>query len=489
MNLLNMWLVAQKNEEMKHFLNSFTQEITNQGDKITICFFCYIFEISCRKTQYNKGNNSTIGKQLKLDYTYIDIVSKLITILLKTMINNDITNINLLEKILTALIIVLTKEHHFNAPRFNQKCFFKILFNILFDFNRKEYEFKDNINPMLLTIVQTLHILQPIKYPGFAFSWLQLVSSKFLMVPLLKTGQREMWAQYRTLILDLMIFYKEVFTVKSLSTPEMKQFYQGTLVTLLVLLHDYPDFFCDFSFSLLEEIPDCFMQVKNIIVSAYPKNMRIPRPQQEESMQMMEQDPQKQKMPLINPKIEERINSHNLHNLIMNCIKNSDQNDFETIKQSFFVMGYNQDMQVNKSLLNSFVLFVPYFICSSNSEDPRQQQLFIRYKHDSYMLFVKLIKESDYELREAIIDSILSNIRYPNQISFYFTRLISMIFSEVVNDVIHEQIFRNLLERILIEKPHSWGHLTLLFKLFFYEKIQECNFYQEQRELADRLIE
>lgn len=39
---------------------------------------------------------------------------------------------------------------------------------------------------MLQTIVQTLHILQPIKYPGFAFAWLQLVSSKYLMAPLLK---------------------------------------------------------------------------------------------------------------------------------------------------------------------------------------------------------------------------------------------------------------------------------------------------------------
>lgn len=39
---------------------------------------------------------------------------------------------------------------------------------------------------MLFTIVQTLNVLQPIKYPGFAYSWLQLVSSKFLMAPLLK---------------------------------------------------------------------------------------------------------------------------------------------------------------------------------------------------------------------------------------------------------------------------------------------------------------
>ena len=51
----------------------------------------------------------------------------------------------------------------------------------------------------------------------------------------------------------------------------------------------------------------------------------------------------------------------------MNCIKNSEQKDFETIMSSFYVKGYKDDMQINKSLLNSFVLFVPYFICSSST--------------------------------------------------------------------------------------------------------------------------
>lgn len=74
----------------------------------------------------------------------------MITILLKTLV---ISKTNLLEKILTALIIVLTKEHHYNSQNFNQKCFFKFLFNILYDIKRKEYDFADHIHSMLLTIV------------------------------------------------------------------------------------------------------------------------------------------------------------------------------------------------------------------------------------------------------------------------------------------------------------------------------------------------
>lgn len=90
------------------------------------------------------------------------------------------------------------------------------------------------------------------------------------------------------MILDLIIFYKEVFTTKCMQTPEMKQFYKGTLRLLLVLLHDFPDFLCHFSFSLLEEIPESFMQIKNIMVSAYPKGMRIPDPFEQEGIGRVE---------------------------------------------------------------------------------------------------------------------------------------------------------------------------------------------------------
>lgn len=65
-----------------------------------------------------------------------------------------------------------------------------------------------------------------------------------------------------------------------------------------------------------------------------------------------------------------------------------------------------------------------------------------RYKLDSYMLFIKLIKEGDFELRDAIINSVLNNLRFPNQITFYFIYLILMIFTDVENDMIHEQIVR-----------------------------------------------
>ena len=321
--LFKSWLSAGEKTEMRTVIQEFEDEIVKKSDKSTIPFFCYIIDVSCRQAErYFEGSR----KFAKLDYTFIDSVSKFAIILLRISTQSQPNfRIMILEKVLTALIIVITKEHHFNSQNFNNKLFFKFLFNILYDLNNNEYGFGNDLKGMLNTILQALHIIQPIKYPGFAFAWLQLVSSKYLIAPILRddpyadvahigTHARDAQNQYTTLILDLLIFYKEVFNVRQLNNPEMKQFYKGTLRLLLVLLHDFPDFLCNNCFALLEEIPESFMQVRNIMASAYPKGMRIPNPfEHDGGNTRLENDENYSKLPLANPKVEDRITCHNLH--------------------------------------------------------------------------------------------------------------------------------------------------------------------------------
>jgi len=57
-----------------------------------------------------------------------------------------------------------------------------------------------------------------------------------------------------------------------------KLFYKGTLRALLVMLHDFPEFLIEASFILVENLPDKFNQVRNIIFSAFPQTMLPPDP-------------------------------------------------------------------------------------------------------------------------------------------------------------------------------------------------------------------
>ena len=53
---------------------------------------------------------------------------------------------------------------------------------------------------------------------------------------------------------------------------------QGTLRVLLVLLHDFPEFLCEYHFELCNMVPPSCIQMRNLILSAFPRNMRLPDP-------------------------------------------------------------------------------------------------------------------------------------------------------------------------------------------------------------------
>lgn len=47
---------------------------------------------------------------------------------------------------------------------------------------------------------------------------------------------------------------------------------------LLILLHDFPEFLCDYHYSFCDVIPPNCIQMRNLILSAFPRNMRLPDP-------------------------------------------------------------------------------------------------------------------------------------------------------------------------------------------------------------------
>ena len=50
------------------------------------------------------------------------------------------------------------------------------------------------------------------------------------------------------------------------------------LRVLLVLLHDFPEFLCEYHFELCNMVPPSCIQMRNLILSAFPRNMTLPDP-------------------------------------------------------------------------------------------------------------------------------------------------------------------------------------------------------------------
>ena len=57
-----------------------------------------------------------------------------------------------------------------------------------------------------------------------------------------------------------------------MSVP-LAKFYEATLRIVVVIKSDYPEFLCDFHFNLVNSLPEHCVQLKNIILSAQPRNI------------------------------------------------------------------------------------------------------------------------------------------------------------------------------------------------------------------------
>ena len=79
------------------------------------------------------------------------------------------------------------------------------------------------------------------------------------------------------ILVDLLKFLQPF--LKSVELKEsIRVLYRGSLRVLLVLLHDFPDFLAEYHFSFCDAIPSTCIQLRNMILSAFPRDMKLPDP-------------------------------------------------------------------------------------------------------------------------------------------------------------------------------------------------------------------
>jgi CCR4-NOT transcription complex subunit 1 len=125
--------------------------------------------------------------------------------------------------------------------------------------------------------VTVLHAIKPSRLPLFAFSWLELASHRFLMPKLLSAPNQQGWGLVQRLLSDLLRFLMP-YLQRGEMTDSTRLMYRGTLRVLLVLLHDFPDFLCEYHYVLCDAIPTSCIQLRNLVLSAFPRQMRLPDP-------------------------------------------------------------------------------------------------------------------------------------------------------------------------------------------------------------------
>ncbi|XP_077145079.1 CCR4-NOT transcription complex subunit 1 isoform X2 [Ranitomeya variabilis] len=470
---VNLYHSAAAGRDSTKAFSAFVGQMHQQGilktDDLITRFFrlCteMCVEISYRaqaEQQHNPAANPTMIRAKC--YHNLDAFVRLIALLVKHSgeATNTVTKINLLNKVLGIVVGVLLQDHEVRQSEFQQLPYHRIFIMLLLELNAPEHVL-ETINFQTLTaFCNTFHILRPTKAAGFVYAWLELISHRIFIARMLAhTPQQKGWPMYAQLLIDLFKYLAPFLRNVELPKP-MQILYKGTLRVLLVLLHDFPEFLCDYHYGFCDVIPPNCIQLRNLILSAFPRNMRLPDPF----------TPNLKVDMLSEINIAPRILT-NFTGVMPSQFKKDLDSYLKTRSPVTFLSELRSNLQVSNEpgnrysiqLINALVLYVgTQAIAHIHNKGSTPSMSTIT--HSAHMdIFQNLAVDLDTEGRYLFLNAIANQLRYPNSHTHYFSCTMLYLFAEANTEAIQEQITRVLLERLIVNRPHPWGLLITFIEL------------------------
>ncbi|XP_030040329.1 CCR4-NOT transcription complex subunit 1 isoform X2 [Manduca sexta] len=403
-------------------------------------------------------------------YTMCDSFIKLVSLLIKNTADsgNPTPKLNLLNKILGIIAGCLLQDHEEHGVNFQQLPYHRLLLILFLDMNMAEPVLESMNYQILTAFCHTLRIIRPGVAPGFCYAWLEVVAHRaFVNRVLAVTPQQKGWGMYSTLLIDLFKFLDPFLRNTELAAPVM-MLYKGTLKVLLVLLHDFPEFLCDYHYGFCDEIPPNCIQMRNLILSAFPRNMRLPDPFTPNL-----------KVDLL---AEITLSPRAVVNYATMIPSSQFKKDLDAYLKArapvTFLSELRSNMQIsddpaatepgrryNSQLMNAVVLYVGTQAIAhirAKGQTPNMSTI----AHSAHMdIFQNFTVDFDYEGRYLFLNAIANQLRYPNSHTHYFSCCLLYLFAEANSEAVQEQITRMLLERLIVNRPHPWGLLITFIEL------------------------
>jgi len=269
------------------------------------------------------------------------------------------------------------------------------------------------------------------------------------------------------LLSDLLKFMEPSLRSAEMSAP-LSMLYQGTLRMLLVLLHDFPEFLCDYHASFCDVIPPTCIQLRNLILSAFPRTMKLPDP----FTPNLKVDllPEITEAPRIRSSYVEafqKMGDYPLKQQLDNFMKTTNPETANVFLNELLVRlrstppaDPNTPTRFMVSELNALVLYVGARSLAESALPSSELN-----PQAAMELYRFLALNLDTEGRYLLFNAIANQLRYPNNHTHYFSRVLLLLFEEATQEVVQEQITRVLVERLIVHRPHPWGLLITFIEL------------------------
>ncbi|OQR91282.1 CCR4-NOT transcription complex subunit [Achlya hypogyna] len=470
-NAMEHWVALVNDPANNHskmhvqFVAMLKQHGLLKDDEAMSAFFKGAIDICvdvCLKSSYQ---NKPPGK-VPLQYTVVDACTQLLVFLIKYLDAQASAKLQVLTLAVGAVVSSVIAAHDAAVKTkalFDQRVYLRILANLLKELTMQE-PMLDAIHLQVLnTFAGALNQLQPMSVPGFCFAWTELVSHRCFMPMLLRAKQQRGWQILHRLLMSLLVFMEPF--LRTMPPPaSVGALYKGTVRVVLVLLHDYPDFLAEFYTSFCDVLPAACIQLRNVILSAFSRSMRLPDP--------LTPGLQVAALPEVNvaPRLMPTWSAALAHNQLKEYLEaflTATSNRAALFPHELIdkllrspASAAEAESKYMVPALNAVVLYLGKEAIAEMTDKA------VKFEQSAMMdVFRFLAEELDMEGRYWYFSAMANHLRFPNSHTHYFSCVLLYLFSHSKSTSVKEQITRVLLERLIANRPHPWGLLVTFIEL------------------------
>jgi hypothetical protein len=407
-------------------------------------------------------------------------------------------------KVIIGMTNLFHKDYIIEGKNLDQRAYFRFLYNLIYLLNKNSNDEKifdsdyKKIN-YLYKICDFLKNISPANYPMFIMGWLELIScnifiSNFLEPPLNtlnylhskkkdKNDKYEKYEKYLSLLI-LLLNYLDSLSDKIISHYNYIIFIEKLYKFFFLLTNSYPEFVSSYYYQLITCLSGDttkFIQLKNIILSASPRN--IPLPDIEIGISNIQEEEKTED----SNSTGDNTNTNNLFStnkkpatilydtgvlLEKKGIKVSIDKYITEEKESHLVnliksLNNIEDEKEKNQIFNAIIIY-----WSQIKHKYYLSEKSIKSKEIIFKFYLYLLLKLNEDQRSLLINAILNSLRFPSLQTMSYSLLLQELFFEIKNDEIKEHMLNNLLQRLLY-KPYPWGIRYTMVNLYKKDKFQK----------------
>lgn len=277
----------------------------------------------------------------------------------------------------------------------------------------------------------------------------------------------------------------------------VRQLYKGVLRVFLVLLHDFPEFLCEHHAALCDALPPSCVQARNLVLSAFPRHMRLPDPftpnLKVDLLPEIAQPPRvlcdaagvlaAAPAPLGAPfkaELDACLQARPLPPSGGAQASNTPPPPPSPQQAQFLrelgarvwsgVMAAPQSGALTALVLYTGAQGIAQLQAAAKAAGGNTSAATAlgasMGTSPAMDVFRALVHDAPTpEARYAVLNALANQLRFPNNHTHYFSCVLLFLFADAPHDVVREQLTRVLLERLIVHRPHPWGLLITFIEL------------------------